>query len=387
MTVSYWHRICPTVTLDADLVVIGAGICGVAATLHLERRGLRVVLIDRGAVGSGASTRNAGFLMRGAADNYAAACDTHGPELAQVLWGWSEENLGILRSWGVEHLGSYRACPSCLIALDPGEKSELERSAALLARDGFDASLIDSGTDALWSSGRALLGLVNPHDAVVNPAELMKMLRGRIGSRVVEHAEVYAIERASEGVRVRAPGVDVNAQRALVCTNGYASGLLPELESVIVPQRGQMLTIDAPGVGLDHAYYANRGSEYIRMASEGIVAVGGCRLSGGACERTAMDAINPTVHTEIARFAASVLGGRHCIAARWSGIMGFTPDHLPVIGPVPGVGGSDGRVWFCGGFTGHGMSLGVRCALAVVNGMIDAVPSPFPLGRLLTRAE
>lgn len=67
----------------------------------------------------------------------------------------------------------------------------------------------------------------------------------------------------------------------------------------------------------------------------------------------------------IERYADELIGPGYEITARWSGTMGFSPDGMPMIGQVLG-----DRVWFCGGFTGHGMSLGFRTAQAAVDAML-----------------
>ena len=54
-------------------------------------------------------------------------------------------------------------------------------------------------------------------------------------------------------------------------------------------------------------------------------------------------------------FAERVLGRRLPELHRWAGTMGFTPDHLPIAGPIDA---SDATSpWICAGFTGHGMSM------------------------------
>ena len=108
-----------------------------SAAMALSRRGLRTAVVERGAVGSGASTRNAGFLMRGAAENYEAAIGLYGRELARLVWRWTEENLAGLRAEGIGALPSYRAVPSCLLALEEEELAELTRSQDLMREDGF----------------------------------------------------------------------------------------------------------------------------------------------------------------------------------------------------------------------------------------------------------
>lgn len=372
------------------VVVIGGGVCGLCAAIELEALGERVIVVERGSVGDGASGRNAGFLMRGAADNYAAAIRDWGRETAQALWALSERNLAVLREMGVEGTPGYAATPSCLLGLEAGEIGELEASAGLLAEDGFAVEMVDGKSakgDAVWGAFQDAVGLVNPGDASCDPMAVLAMLRGRFGGVILEGAEAEIASAGSaggDGVVVVAGGVRIEAERCLVCTNGYAGLLLDGLSGVIEANRAQMLAFAAPkGGGLSYAYYANHGSEYFRQPSAGTVVVGGWRKHFAAEERTLEDRVSDGVQGGLERFARRIwpgVGGELAVTKRWSGVMGFTRDHLPVVGAVEGYGGA---VWFVGGFTGHGMSLGGEvariAARAVVGG--GAVPGWLDLGR------
>jgi glycine/D-amino acid oxidase-like deaminating enzyme len=265
-------------------------------------------------------------------------------------------------------LPSFERRASCLLALEPGEADELRASAAMLAEDGLDAELVERGADAAWSNARPIAGLVNPGDAVIDPAELMGLLAGRLRRAPMEGAEVFAIERTGGGVVARTPDARVAADRCLVCLNGFTPPLLRACDGWIAPNRGQMLALEAPGVRLDHAYYANHGGEYIRRADERLVIVGGWRRAFEAEERTASDAVSDGVQAGIEAFAERVLGGRFPVAARWAGTMGFSATGLPIVAPAAGEPPGDARVWVCGGFTGHGMSLGHAVAGVAAGG-------------------
>jgi gamma-glutamylputrescine oxidase len=385
MTVSHWRRVDSPRRVDCDVVVIGAGVCGLSAALALSRRGLRTVIVERHAVGSGASTRNAGFLMRGAAENYAAAIELYGRNLARTVWRWTEENLAGLRAEGIGSLPSYRAVPSCLLALGPEEAGELERSLALLREDGFNVGWASAGDDAVWRHGRPLGGLLNPDDASINPADLMRLLAARAGP-VVEHQEVFAIEPGARGVTLRSAECAFTAPRVLVCTNAFAPLLFPSMAGIIAPRRGQMLAVRAAGLRLDCSYYANHGYEYFRQTHDGTVVVGGCRRAFADVEVGYEDTTTPPVQSALEQFARDRLGlrpGAYEVIARWAGTMGFSPDGLPLIGPIPGL---DDRVWFCGGFTGHGMSMGYRAAHAAVAAMLDGEENVLPLARAVRSA-
>lgn len=386
MTVPYWQRSSKPQTIDVDAAVVGGGVCGLSAALHLTRRGLSVVVLERSAPGSGASSRNAGFLMRGLAENYRVARDTLGTDTAQHAWRWSEENLRGLQSEGVSELQSYKHTPSCLLALEQDEADELIESAALLQADGFGVLLAESGTDSAWASGLPIVGLVNPGDATVNPAELVGLLASKLGTAVLAGQEVHTIEPANahDGhCVVRTAGATVRARRVLVCTNAYAGLLMPSLSSIVRPNRGQMLALTADDARLDYAYYVNRGHEYIRQAPDGTIVVGGCRNRFTQNEQTLDDQSTPPVQDAIEGFARMLLDRPIRIVARWAGTMGFSPDGMPLVGSVS----EDDSVWFCGGFTGHGMSLAYRTAAGAVAAMLegsdaDPLAATFALGRV-----
>ncbi len=406
MSVSLWRRRAGPDIVEADLCIVGAGVCGLSCALEAEARGQRVVVIERADVAAGASGRNAGFLMRGMAESYAVAAGAIGREVARLAWRWSEENLEILRRDGAADLPSFRAAPSCLLALRDADVEDLERSAAMLREDGFDFEFPWRAGDAIFASGRVRAALSNPHDAAVNPIELCRMLAGKLRGRIMAGQEVHAITEDGVGaraVRIRSADVEVRAGRALVCINAWAPTLLPQLAGLIIPNRGQMLAARPHGGGalsLAASYYANRGADYLRQTPDGLIVVGGQRARFADAERTADEAPTEPVQTAIERFARDLLGCDLEIVARWAGTMGFTPDGLPVIGPVPttdptspptnrpgspAASGADptGRIWFCGGFTGHGMSLARRTAREAVEAMLEGRPPAFGFDRFL----
>lgn len=368
--------------LDVDLCVIGAGICGIAAALEAERRGLRVVVLERHALASGASSRNAGFLMRGAADHYADAVRRYGRDRAAMVWRWTEQNLALLRAEGIDSLAGYRAVPSCLAALNPSQHAELRESYDLMVADGFACDWQTRGTDSAWNSGRILSALINPHDASVNPVEMMRLLRSRLQADVHEQQEVHAIEDQGRRVCVRTADMLVCAANAMVCTNAYAGLLSQRLAGLVLPRRGQMLALRGAGLRLDASYYVNHGSEYLRQTPDGTIVVGGCRTYFADRERGYEDRTTEAVQSAIEAFARAMLGGPWEVVARWAGTMGFSPDGLPLVGAL----GEGGRAWFCGGFTGHGMSMAFRTAKMAVGAMLTGEENPFPLDRFGTGA-
>lgn len=377
MTVSLWRRTDSLGTIECDLAIVGAGIAGVGAAHWAERRGLNAVVIERYSLAAGASSRNAGFLMRGCAENYAVAAETFGREQARDLWRWTEDNLILLRGAGIEALPTYQRVPSCLLAFEAEECAQLRRASEMLREDGFDVRWAERGGDAVWRSGLALGGLINPNDGACNPYHVMRHLADGLRRPIVQHQEVYEFTADAGGVTLRISDGTVRASRVLFCTNAYAPLLLPAVAPLIEPNRGQMLALDAGDLTLEHSYYANHGYEYFRQPKPGVIVVGGWRKRFAQQEQTGEDRTTDEVQAGLEGFAERLFGRRCAVTARWSGTMGFSKDDLPIIGPVE----PTGRAWFCGGFTGHGMSMAFKAAHEAVDAMFTDREPAFSIGR------
>lgn len=388
MTVSLWQRTPTHTTEQCDVAIIGAGITGLSAAIELERRGISAIILEADYAGSKASGRNAGYLISGAADNYALASKDLGRDTAKFLWDWTHKNLAGLKALGIESTPSYAQRASCIIALDHPEHEELIQSHAMLHEDGFTASLIepkDAPSDPLWRSGKPTLGLMNPHDAVCSPIELVGLLGTALTTTpIYENAEVFRIEDDGNRIALRTRSVDVIASRVLICTNAYANGLVESLDGVVTPNRGQMLAIKPrkrSDAQLEYAYYLNHGSEYVRSAPGDQIIFGGARTYHANEESTATDATSDTVQSHLETFVKDLITDEYEITARWSGIMGFTADGMPIIAQVPIHTLDNSNIWFCGGLTGHGMSMGYQTAQHAIAVMLDGDTTRFGLDR------
>ncbi|MEM9064616.1 MAG: FAD-dependent oxidoreductase [Planctomycetota bacterium] len=355
---SYWHILHRSPVVESDLAIIGGGICGLSASNHAADAGLSVVLLEAEAVGYGASGRNAGYLMRGAADNYAAAVRDWGRARAAEIWRLSERSLSWLKQIGVEEVAGTMRCPSCLVAYEPSEAADVEASAALLAEDGFGCELVQPRTDEepfLREHGGALIGLVNPNDLTCDSVAVLRHLSARAaesGVRVMVGHRAEELMPLDDGrVEVLTPSGVVRARRVLCCLNAFSRALIPGIGERVAPNRGQMFAART-GLRLSRAYYMNRGSEYIRTSHDGMLLVGGCRNRAEAAERTMDDSPTDFIQQELERFARDKLDVEFEVIHRWAGTMGFTADGLPLFErcETPGV-------WLCAGFNGHGMSL------------------------------
>src|SRR5205807_10028707 len=127
--------------LDAvDVAVIGAGITGCVCALALARSGLRVRVHDARGIAEGASGRNGGFALRGAAARYDVARETYGADAARELWRRTEAALDRLESLAGD---AFRRTGSLRLAADVEERDEVRAEYEALHADGFAAEWRD----------------------------------------------------------------------------------------------------------------------------------------------------------------------------------------------------------------------------------------------------
>ncbi len=373
-TTSYWLAEpadpLPAVELrgEADVAVVGGGITGCACALALAEAGRRVRLFEGREIAGGASGRNGGFALRGGAAPFPVLADSIGEEATTALWRWTEAEL---RELGAHAGDALRWTGSLRLAVDDEEREEL--------REEYDA-LIDAGFAAEWRedlpqplAGRYPAAVFHPPDAVLQPARLVRRLAQRAAEAGVEIHEHTRIGSAHE----------TGAPTVVVATDGYPSGLLGELEGLIVPTRGQVIATEPIDEMLfEVPHYGRHGFDYWHQRLDGRIVAGGFRDVSLDTEFTAEEITTPVVQGALERFVEEHVGRPLRIDFRWAGIFGMVFDFLPVIGRVPG----DEQLWVAGGYSGHGNVLGFASGRLVARAILgdrDPLLDLFEPARLL----
>ena len=354
-----------------DVEIVGGGVTGSSAALTLAEAGLRVRVHESRRVAEGASGRNGGFALRGGAMPYYRAREWLGRDEAQAYWAATEASLRRLAELAGDAL---RQVGSLAVAADAEEREELRVEYEALTEDGFAAEWrepLHAPLDAHFAAA-----IYHPPDTAVQPASMTRRVAERAASLGVEFREHHRVESLSE----------LAAERVLVATDGYPSGLLGEFGALIVPTRGQMIaTQPIPERMFGCPHYGRHGFRYWQQLEDGRITAGGFRDIDLTTELTPEEGITPTIQRALEDFLSRIVGRPLEVTHRWAGIFGLVLDFLPVVGPVPGENG----VWVCGGYSGHGNVLGFMCGDLVARAMLGE-DSPqlalFDPERLLTAA-
>jgi sarcosine oxidase subunit beta len=328
-----------------DVVVIGAGVLGAAAALELARRGLRVTVLERGALGREGSGTTAGNL-------HVQSVHTRRPEqhvpldarrflplqkAASDLWRDVPDELDadieLVRTGGLT------------VAETDDQVQELKEKAEWELEAGVTTEVLDA-TDA-----RAMLPALGPtvqaatwcpEDGYANPlltTPAYLTAAERHGAAIHAHTAVHGIARTRDGWRLAA-GTDTIDCAAVVNTAGPWLGEITALAGValaMAPLAIQMhATVRMPPV-LPHLVQHIGEGLSVKQVTSGTVLVGGgwpsatLAAPGG---RTGISMASLLGNIAQAVRILPMLASLRLLRA-WAGPLAATPDEMPVIGAVP----------------------------------------------------
>jgi glycine/D-amino acid oxidase-like deaminating enzyme len=167
----------------------------------------------------------------------------------------------------------------------------------------------------------------------------------------------------------------------VLTTNAYTAGLCPELDSLIVPTRGQAILTNPFPKSFRFACAANHDLEYWRQTRSGQILFGGCRrLETAFPQGRGTESIETTSEVQggLKQAFRSFLpdwGEELLIEKAWAGTMGFTPDFKPLIGRLA----KAGNLLLAAGFSGNGLPFACLAARSLCELILHGKTS-LPLG-------
>lgn len=361
--------------MDAEAIVIGAGIVGAACAYELCQRELQVLVIDDGP--SGATQAGMGHLV---------VMDDNPAELAL-----SSASLAIWRDWLVRMDSScgYSHCGTLWVATDEEEMQAAAEKQARLQASGIGCALIDA--HALAGLEPALRGglagaLHVGGDGVVYAPNAARWLLGQgghdanglkhTGSIRVLQAQVSALE---DGRVCLSDGSSRSAPHIVLAAGLRAAALCPELP--LQAKKGH-LAISARYPGMVRHQLVELG--YVKSAHErsgtsvafnvqprptGQLLIGSSRQFD-----TTDSAIEVPILARMLRRASHYLPGLDAlqIIRSWTGFRAATPDGLPLIGPHPQRPG----LWLALGHEGLGVTTATGTAHLIAAGICASASAP-----------
>ena len=329
MNLSYWEI--KNWLTAVDYTIVGSGIVGLNTALELKERfpKAKIIILEKGLLPQGASTKNAGFACFGSLSEILDDLKTHTEEEVLSLVKKRVKGLQLLRN----NLG--------------------DKTIDYQNRGGFE--LFKNNDETLFenciSNRKKINGLLNPifksdvfsiKDNIFNFKNIKeqyifnqfegqidtgKMIQAllqnvqSIGIQIINNINVEGFYEDSNSVKIKTNHFEFSTSKLLIATNGFASQLLNE---EVKPARAQVLiTKSIENLHIKGTFHLDRGYYYFRNIDNRVLFGGGRNLDFKGEETTELNQTELIQNKLEELLKTTILPEIPFeIEHRWSGIMG-----------------------------------------------------------------
>jgi gamma-glutamylputrescine oxidase len=363
--ISIWEK--ETFYAPQDVIIVGSGFVGLWSAFYLKKKNpkLKITIVDRGIIPTGASTRNAGFACFGSLSEVVYDAHTMGRDKMLQLVEMRYKGLERIKKYfGKGHIdfemcGGYELYDftdkissaqlqenieyiNTLFRPITGKKKTYKLVDDSIASFGFGNTrhLIKNNLEGYLHSGKLVQALLNKVQAM--------------GVQVFNQTEIKSFENVGDMIELKTNHhFDLETSQLLICTNAFAKDLLPAED--IVPARGQvLLTSPIDQLPWKGTFHSDEGFYYFRNLGKKVL-LGGARNKAFEDERTTD--MNPSdfIQSQLEQYLDEVVLPRfksqYTIERRWAGIMAFGSEKLPIVKQV------QPNVFCCVRMSGMGVAL------------------------------
>lgn len=338
MNLSYWEY--KNWLSDIDFTIVGSGIVGLNCALHLRGRfpKSKILLLEKGFLPQGASTKNAGFACYGSISEILADLENHSEqevlELVQKRWEGIQllcKNLGKqtigFKNWGGHELflsnekERYSACCKKISYVNKLLEPVFKAAAFKLHPNTFEFKDIED------------YYISNHFEAQLDTGMMMDSFINRVhtsGIRILNGITMQAFEDLNHRVAVRTDQFEFLTKKLLLATNGFANRLTA---IDVQPARAQVLiTKPIENLKIKGTFHINEGYYYFRNIDNRIL-IGGGRNLDFKGEETDKFGCTEIIQNKLEDLLVKTIvpGQDFEVAYRWSGIMGVGPQKRPIV--------------------------------------------------------
>lgn len=343
-TFSIWEK--ETFFAHQDVIIVGSGFVGLWSAFWLQKKtpSLKITVIDRGVIPTGASTRNAGFACFGS--------------LSELVWDAQKMGtdtmlqMAEMRFKGLERIQKQFRKTTIDFALCGGYElygEGMTTSEKLLEDMQYLNSLLKPVTGSKktfrladekissYGFGKTKHLIQNKYEGYLHSGKLLQALLQTVqgmGVTVLNNIMITNLHPSDKKILIETSQLfQFTASKVLLCTNAFTKSLVPELD--IVPARGQvLLTSPIKNLPLNATFHADEGFYYFRNLGNRVL-LGGARNKAFDAECTTDMHTTETIQQELERYLSEVIlptfNQQYTIEHRWAGIMAFGSEKKPIV--------------------------------------------------------
>lgn len=325
-----------------DVAIIGAGYCGLSAARAARDAGASVVVLEKEALGWGASSRNGGMVIPELKASPAALAKKYG-DLGRRLYAEVDEAFAMTEDLATELDCDYARTGQLYLAHTVRHTADTRALAAELPGvDFLDADAVFERTGSRAFDSAAFF----PRVGGLHPAKYHAGLARISDADIQDRTAVTGIA----GRTLQTTRGSVEADHIIVATNAYADEAIPALSHKTVPINSYIIATEPLAddvqevIGRAMMVDTKNLLFYWRLTPDGRMAFGGRRSLDNADVSTARDYL----YDSMVRIHPQLAGTQ--IDYAWTGYVAMTLDRLPHVGTVDGA-------WYATGCNGTGVSL------------------------------
>jgi len=329
MRLSYWEI--KSWLTNIDFTIVGSGIVGLNCALRLKEcfPKAKILILEKGRLPQGASTKNAGFACFGSLSEILDDLKSHSEEEVIQLLKKRFDGLKLLRQTlsdsaiNFQQLGGYELFSeddkdlfkSCL-----SNKNAVNKMLRPIFRDD-----IFSLKDNIFNFKNIKENYIfNPFEGQIDTGNMMEALLQKVQSKGVKILNNVSVEGFFEDqnmVKIKTNQFELSSSKLFIATNGFASQLLKEQ---VKPARAQVLiTKPIEKLNIKGTFHLEKGYYYFRNIDSRIL-LGGGRHLDFETEKTSEFGETEIIHNKLEDLLRTTIlpHTKFEIDYRWSGIMG-----------------------------------------------------------------
>ncbi len=338
MNLSYWEI--KTWLANVDFTIIGSGIVGISCAIQLRHRfpSAKILILEKGMLPQGASTKNAGFACFGSLSEIIDDLKTHSKQETLDLIKQRVSGLQLLRKTLGDETIDYRQLGGYELF---NNRDNLLYSSCLEQQDAINELVFPVFNESVFSIKENTFGFhnikeklsFNKFEGQINTGKMMQALMDKATNlriNILNNCLVESFTDTSEGVFVKTKNFEYKTGKVFIATNGFAPQFI---QDIVAPARAQVIiTKPIKNLSIKGTFHLDQGYYYFRNINNRILLGGGRNLDFKGEETTSFGQ-SKLIQDHLEELLKYIILPDQDIEIehRWSGIMGVGKQKKPVL--------------------------------------------------------